>query len=132
MSEKRKTSAPWSTRLDKAQEERALRAARALGFFDGSGVAKGRLLRLGLDLACRHAIRKQLEAAGGLMAALCAEVSGLRQILLDAVVLTAGAELALLDLLGVTGEEWLEVLDRYPDMRKAYAAELAKREEPTR
>lgn len=129
MSEK-KRAAPWAVRLDKGREVRAARAAKALGLVEDGDVAKGRLLRLGVDLACKHAIRRQLDAAGGLMAAMRAEMRGLRQVLLDAVAVTAGAELALLDLLGVTGEEWLEVLDRYPDVRKAYAAELAKREEP--
>lgn len=125
-----KRAAPWAVRLDKGREARALRAARALGLFDGGDVAKGKLLRLGLDLACKHAIRRQLDAVGGLMAAMRAETRGLRQVLLDAVAVTAGAELALLDLLGVTGEEWAEVLDRFPDVRKAYGAELARRGDP--
>jgi hypothetical protein len=126
MSEKRKSSEPWMARLDKAREERAMRAAKTLGLV-GHG-AKTRLVRIGLDLACMKAIRRQLDEMGGLVAAARAETRGLRQILLDAVAVTAGAELALLDLLGVTADEWGQVLTQYPDVAKAYAAELSKRE----
>ena len=122
-----KRAAPWAVRLDKGREARAARAARALGLVEDGEVAKGKLLRLGLDLACTKAIRRQLDAAGGTMAAARAGARGVRQILLDAVAVTAGAELALLDLLGVTGEEWADVLDRFPDVRKAYGAELTRR-----
>jgi hypothetical protein len=129
MSEKRKTGDAWSVRLDKGREERATRAARALGLAEEGAVAKGRLLRLGLDLACKQAITRQLAAAGGLMAAARAETRGLRQMLLDAVAVTAGAELALLDVLRVTPAEWAEILATYPDVKKAYATELSRRAE---
>jgi hypothetical protein len=123
-----KRAAPWAVRLDKEREARAARAAKTLGLVEDGEVAKGRLLRLGLDLACKHAIRRQLDGAGGLINATRAGMRGIRQLLLDAVAVTAGAELALLDLLGLTATEWGEVLAQYPDVAKAYAVEVAKRD----
>lgn len=128
MSEKRKTGDAWSVRLGKDREERATRAAKALGLVEDSVVAKGKLLRFGLDLVCKHAIRKQIDQMGGLMAAMQAEARGLRQVLLDAVAVTGGSEFGLLDLLGATKATWLVALDQYPDVNRAFAAEIAKRE----
>lgn len=130
MSEKRRTGVPWMTRLDPAQEERAMRTAKAFGLAENGDIAKSRLLRLGLDFACKAGIRRQLAAAGGLVVAARSDVRGLRQVLLDAVAVTAGAEAALLELLGVTSAELAEVFEQYPNVAKAYAIELAKRTEP--